>query len=171
MIRLPKSVISFGTLALAAGVLTLAVPRAAHAVAAALVQVTNTPANPAVTQDTSKRAGQLVQLFCEASVGNFSSCGVFTNLVTPLTQYTVPAGQNLVITSVDLYGYAGGTGDSEVELRDTVQQVRYHLWLISGWNSLQFQYPSGIVLPSGTMPSIAASRGAVVHMNGYLTNN
>ncbi len=56
---------SFGALALAAGALTLAVPRAAHAVAAALVQVTNT----VTTQDTSRQASQLVHLTVQLVVG------------------------------------------------------------------------------------------------------
>jgi hypothetical protein len=50
MIRIPKSVVSFAALALAAGALTLAVPRAAHALTAALVEVSNSPASPASLQ-------------------------------------------------------------------------------------------------------------------------
>jgi hypothetical protein len=55
---------SFGGTLLAAGVLTIAVPRAAHAVTSALVQITNTIANPAVTQDVSRLAPQAVHLSC-----------------------------------------------------------------------------------------------------------
>jgi hypothetical protein len=51
VIRISKSVISFGAVALAAGVFTLAVPRAAHSFAAALVQVTNNVDNPVQNQD------------------------------------------------------------------------------------------------------------------------
>ena len=51
MSRLPKSVLSFGAVALVACGLTLAVPRAAHSFAAALVQVTNNADNPVQNQD------------------------------------------------------------------------------------------------------------------------
>jgi len=51
MIRLPKFVVSLGAVALVACGLTLTVPRAAHAFAAALVQVTNTVDNPVQNQD------------------------------------------------------------------------------------------------------------------------
>jgi hypothetical protein len=49
MFRLPKTAFHFGAAAVVAGALILAAPRAVHAVAAALVQVTNTTANPVPT--------------------------------------------------------------------------------------------------------------------------
>ena len=64
MFRVPRSVLSFGAAAVGIAALMLAVPRAAHAVAAALVEVVNTTANPAITQDTSKQASQIVTLVC-----------------------------------------------------------------------------------------------------------
>jgi len=51
MIRLPKSVVSFGAVALVGGALTPAAPRAAHAFVSALVQVTNTAFSPVSNQD------------------------------------------------------------------------------------------------------------------------
>ena len=62
MYRLPKTVSTYGAAAIVAAALLFAGPRAAHAIAAALVQVTNTPANPAVSQDISKLASQNVLL-------------------------------------------------------------------------------------------------------------
>jgi hypothetical protein len=41
----------------------LAAPRAAHAIAATLVQVVNTPSNPAITQSVPTQASQLVSLY------------------------------------------------------------------------------------------------------------
>jgi hypothetical protein len=49
MFRLPKTALHFGAAAIVAGALLLTAPRAVHAVAAALVQVTNTTANPVPT--------------------------------------------------------------------------------------------------------------------------
>lgn len=95
MSRIPKSVVSFGGLFLAVGVLTLAVPRALHAVAEALVQVSNTTENPAITQSVPSQASRLVYL--TASLPPNTSSGFFSGGMA----YTLPAGQSLVITAVD----------------------------------------------------------------------
>ena len=49
---------------LVAAVSTMFNPRTAHALVAALVQVSNTPAAPAMTLDVSRLASQNVQLLC-----------------------------------------------------------------------------------------------------------
>src|SRR5580698_2265497 len=120
IMRFTKSFISIGSVAVMAGVLTLAVPRAAHAVTAALVQVTNTLANPAIVQTTDKAAAQLVQLtglngeYAQADgptllLGQFNP----SSDTTASTPYIVPAGQNLVVTDIDM-NFAGVTGDAGV---------------------------------------------------------
>jgi hypothetical protein len=58
MLRLPKTLLPFGAGALALGILMLAAPRAAHAIAATLVQVTNTPANPVNVLDAGNPANE-----------------------------------------------------------------------------------------------------------------
>src|SRR5580704_10779983 len=161
--------------------LALVTPRAAHAVAvaAALVQVTNTVASPAITQDTSKRAGQLVQLICGGSAVNItqdvvSSCFEFSLALAlgPPSAYSVPAGQNLVITSVELSNSGGYTGNNQLFLGDTHQGVNYHQWTFSGPNTFEFQYPSGIALSSGTAPVVTSiNGGAFLQITGYLTSN
>src|SRR6201997_5426256 len=92
-----------GGAAVLAAVLTLAAPRAAHAVVAALVQVANTTANPAVTQDTSKAASQIVHLTTlgQSAVSPLSLTALHQYIPggTFGPAYVVPAGQNLVITS------------------------------------------------------------------------
>jgi hypothetical protein len=165
--RFGQAVVALGVVA----TLVLVTPRAAHALAAAMVQVANTPENPAVTQDTSKRAGQLIQLLCIVAAGQITNCGEggISNTLPP--PYTVPSGQNLVITSIELNGYAGYSGNNQVVLLDEVQNVGYHLWDFSGPITSQFQYPSGIVLPSGTTPSVSSTNGAFAQITGYLTNN
>jgi hypothetical protein len=160
--------------------LALVTPRAAHAVAvaAALVQVTNTVASPAITQDTSKRASQLVQLNCGSSVNitqdAVSRCYEFSlaNAFGPPPAYSVPAGQNLVITSVELSNSGGYTGNNQLYLGDTNQGVNYHQWTFSGPNTIEFQYPSGIALSSGTAPVVSSiNGGAFLQITGYLTSN
>src|ERR1700722_4472252 len=106
MTRLRKAVLHFGAAALGIGALTLVVPRAAHAVAAALVQVTNTAANPATTQDTSKSASQLVTLGGGRVIFNSDGAVQLGQALPGLpespTGYSVPLGTNLVITGVDV---------------------------------------------------------------------
>jgi hypothetical protein len=57
MIRLRVSALAVGGIVLAAGLLILAAPRTVHAVAAALVQVTNTASNPVVNADATRICG------------------------------------------------------------------------------------------------------------------
>src|ERR1700722_9668466 len=133
MIRIPKLILSFGAFALAAGVLTLAVPRTAHALAAAMVQVANTPASPANTQDISKQASQLVHLNVQVT----SQFPIPFNLVTQtngaIGPYSVPTTSSLVITTVDVTP-AGSPGvGSTVHLFGASTAM---LWAIPGPPSL-----------------------------------
>jgi hypothetical protein len=88
MIRLPKSVVSFGTVALVAGVVMLAVPRAAHGIAAALVQVTNTSANPVLNQDVDALGRHPFMSSCSGP----NSCSLST----------VPPNRELVIQTISV---------------------------------------------------------------------
>ena len=88
MIRLSKSVVSFGAVALVAVAATLAVPRTAHAVAAALVQVTNTSANPVLNQDVDALGRHPYMSSCSAPNICFFSA--------------VPANRELVIQSISV---------------------------------------------------------------------
>jgi hypothetical protein len=88
MIRLSKSVGSLGAVALVAGVFTLTVPRAAHAVAAALVQVTNTSANPVLNQDVDALGRHPFMSSCSAQNICFFSA--------------VPANRELVIQTISV---------------------------------------------------------------------
>ena len=57
-----------GGVVLAGLVLALLAPRAVHAVVATAVQVVNTSASPAITQDTSRQASQIVTVSCASAV-------------------------------------------------------------------------------------------------------
>ena len=174
MTRLSKSVLSFVSVALAAGVLTLAVPRAAHAVAAAvLVQVLNTAANPAITQSAPSQAAQLVNLQGNSSGPTFStfvsvSGGIITGIGTP-PSYSVPANQSLVITDVDIQPNC--SGPIEIVIGPETESMA---WSVSGPNTSHFEYRSGTVFPAGSTPHVAGSSPACpvdVRMHGYLTTN
>jgi hypothetical protein len=98
MTKLPKSLLSFGAVALAAGVLTLAFPRAAHAVAAALVEVTNTRSNPVPNQDVDAPGRHPYQQSCSTT-----SITCFMPVVPPNTE--------VVIQTVSMT-FSGGTPGS-----------------------------------------------------------
>src|ERR1700727_1530632 len=61
-----------GGVVLAGLVLALLAPKAVHAVVATAVQVVNTSANPAITEDTSRQASQVVTIWCQ--VTNVPNC-------------------------------------------------------------------------------------------------
>ncbi len=120
MFRPPKSVLSYGAVAVATGILMLAAPRAAHAIAATLVQVTNTAANPAITQGVEKLASQNVLLVSSAGLvlphGSAVLQQMFPNGTVDASPFVVPAGQTLVVTTIDLLPIDGISG-TDVELQ------------------------------------------------------
>jgi hypothetical protein len=169
MIRIPKSVLTSASIVLAAGALTLAVPRAAHAVAALLVQVTNTSANPAVVQSTTTQASQLVVLLAsnvKTSPVQFEVEG-FTGLRSTLV---IPAGQSLIVTDVDLYS-ADCSATTHVNIGNFAWATP------TGTNSAHYQYRSGFVVQDPTVltastPVVPCPSGELeVYLHGYMTSN
>src|SRR5580698_9383014 len=108
MFRISKSTLSWGGVAIAAILFTLAVPRAAHAVAAALVQVTNTAASPVINQSIGNQAAQIVQIECGDQpfyVSPINGCFAVPATGVPFqtgSTYLVPSNETLVVTSVDI---------------------------------------------------------------------
>ena len=186
--RLPKFFTPISAVAVTAGVLTLAIPRTAHAVTAALVQVTNTLANPAISQTTDKAAAQLVQLtgingYYAAGDGPTLLMGQFNPAsdTTGSAPFTVPAGQNLVVTDIDL-NFAGVTGDAGILLQNgnitpqSFSQFYQRLDYYNPQGEVNLHYNSGIVFPAGATVGVdftASNSNAfvVVTMRGYLTAN
>jgi hypothetical protein len=187
MIRLSKSVLAVGGVILAAGLITFTNPKAVHAVAAALVQVTNTASNPAVTQSVGAQAGNMVHLQCSqvTLLGSGSSCGqILADGNGSGGDYTVPAGESLVITSFDVtpVSLSGCPGNYAVFLGT---QTSAGAFLFVTANSQvatsHFAYPSGLVIGEGFSPRFAGelrtSSGAfgscggllIVDIFGYLT--
>lgn len=168
------------TLALGMGVmalfLTLATPRALHAVAAVLVDVTNTVARPAISQDVSKLAASQVLLvgsIGQGSSGNFHQ--VHSTGQDP-SIFQVPEGKSLVVTSVDVLTAPGGFADLiETDQGNNVDLATW-IWPTNGDPvTLQFRYPSGLVLSSRSIPAIgghtAGNTIISVSLYGYLTAN
>jgi hypothetical protein len=185
--RISKSVMAVGGVVVAAGLLTLTNPKTVHAVAAALVQVTNTASNPVVAQGIDKQATQIVELTCGLTLvskapqnvcslenGDGSSGGT--------TFYTVPNGQSLVIDSVDITsGIQLGTPcmssafvELSVDSSATSQELVREWWLVpAGTGTAHYVYPSGIVLPGGTglhgLNVIISPCTVGAQLHGYLT--
>ena len=114
MARLQKFLLPAGAV-LALCLLILAAPRTVQAVAAALVQITNTAANPVVTQTTGAQAANMIHLNCTFNMvyARNNPCWQITSTGTltyegPTIPYTVPAGSNFVITAVDVFPAPNG---------------------------------------------------------------
>ena len=177
-------------IAAAVGILMLGTPRAAHAVAAALVQVTNTASSPVISQGIGQQAAQIVQIECGFLPDTQTSKNCFlmpaTGIVPSSGFYTVPDGQTLAVTSVDiLSASAAGTPctspifanvETSVTANNTISiGLSRKSWLVpSGVGTAHYVYPSGILFSSGTTiqfvgPIINSACNLTLDMHGYLT--
>ncbi len=179
MFRLSKSVLSFGVGALALGVLILAAPRASHALAAAFVVVTNTAADPVITQSTNAQASQLVELQLPLgsplppNSGAIAMSQVSIPSGQSTTPYVVPAGQHLVITGMDINVY-GGASFVQLYLPSNLGNFAVSTAYLPNVGLQQIRYPSGIVAPAGSNVFVQTGGGASgssvdVTIYGYLT--
>ena len=190
MFRISRSVLTVSGVILAGGLIAFTNPRTVHALAAALVQVTNTAANPVVTQSVGAQATNLVHLTCSstASDGACSLAPSPASSTTPQAAFIVPNGQSLVITAVDIYPNApfwvsGCNLVHQDELVPTgTVQVGTQFWLVYN-TSLHMAYPSGMLFPAGTamyqnlavypsntQPACGQARD-LIDLYGYLTAN
>jgi hypothetical protein len=143
VIRFRKVAFSFGAAVAALSALTLLAPRTAHAVAAALVQVPNTTANPAITQDTSKQAGQLIHLQSNVPPTIFAVVPMsFTSISVGLgstANYSVPNNQTLVLTSIDITAF--GCPASPIRTIDLFNNIgTVEAWTVPGATTNSFMY-------------------------------
>lgn len=154
-------------------------PRTANAVIATLVQVVNTPSSPASTLDNSKAATLNVHLICLASFGPYKPCSTL-NESGGYDNFTVPAGQYFVITTVDILDPVNvftADADLSVELleQDPVRlsALQRTTWVLPKDNAThQFQYSTGLVIRSGRqVKPIPANSDARfrAEIHGYLT--
>lgn len=181
--------------------LLLATPRAAHSLAAALVEVANTPANPAVTQNVPTLASQIVTLVPSGNgPAGFTSAGAFT--LSSLQQwsaavnsgeiqgappYTVPVGQSLVITSIDLAEAAKSGTDTVILANLGVPSGQFNVAPLRNWvatllvpcspgpTTTQYRFSPGLVYSAGQnvwISYVAGLQGSLfAEVHGYLTSN
>jgi hypothetical protein len=181
---LRQSLIGIAAVA-AVAVLTLSLPRAAHAVVAALVQVSNTAAAPALTQNVPTFASQTVTLYTNTTPGDFTDFAGFAQLtpqggIVSGFNYVTPSNESLVITSIEFIPYTG-TGTADLELYNTSASPYYQNY--EGWRKMpagsitNLQFPNGIVIGPNIAPGLSVgplsstTAGFFVYLHGYLTAN
>jgi len=192
-----------GGLAAAGALLTVLSPRA-HAVAAAMVDVTNMPANPVMSQSVPTLAPQIVTLVPSGNgPAGFTGAGAFT--LSSLQQWSaavngggvppgappfvVPAGQSLVVTSLDVAETAKGeiVTDTVILANAAVPSGQVNVsplgsWVATLWvpcalspSTTQFRFSPGLVFSAGQnvwMTYNAGLQGAIfAEVHGYLSFN
>ena len=168
--KFAKSILTgAGAVVLTGLILAPFAPKAAHAIVATAVQVTNTAAAPAITQDVSRLAAQGTQAWCISNGG----CHAFPDTSDA---YTVPAGHTFMITSVDFVWEGTGAPTSlfyTVSCSPTGPQVGE--WFLAGGAApTNYIYPSGLSMPSGCTLGKSWHGGGDsydVILRGYLTTN
>jgi hypothetical protein len=172
-----------GSVALAAMLLSVPAPKAVHATVAALVNVVNTAANPAGTEDISKAASQIVELQCLLAIPEQTTSCESRSAGLTYSSFTVPAGQTLIITSVDISAVPAGPGTTAIALFQDHLGER-EVWVVPSANVTQLQFPSsGIPISSGStlimqnisddtsITSNGSTAQAAMVIHGYLTSN
>jgi hypothetical protein len=158
-------------------VLALLAPKAIHAVVATAVQVVNTSANPAITEDASRLASQIVTVQCVYSNSFRPSCspllptGAAGALPGPNGGYVVPVNQFFVIKSLDCV--LSNSVSSYIAiwtiLNPSYQDAEDLVLPANG----QISFSSGIVAGPGTevAPNLLTTYHGTVTLHGYLTPN
>ena len=152
-------------------------PRALHAVAATMVLVTNTMGNPVITVPVNAAASQ--QILLEMPLGGdvppgFSEILVQFSYTLGLQSnaYVVPAGQNLVVTGVDLTVDSPNTGLAALRLPIQGNGAFALEYYGNSTGMYQFNYPQGLVYAAGSSVVFDNSTGTGsmnVKVRGYLT--
>jgi hypothetical protein len=179
MIRIPKSV---GAAIVVLSALLLLTPRAAHSLAAALVEVANTPANPVVTQGVPALASQIVTLVPSGNgPAGFTSGSAFTlsslqqwsaavnsgGIAPGAPPYVVPGGQSLVITSIDLAEISKSGTDTVVLANSAVPSGQFYVAPLGNWVATLLVpcSPSPVTTQYHFSPGLVFSAGQSVWMS------
>ena len=145
-----KAVSASGGVFLAALLIAALAPKATRGIAAALVQVANTAANPAMTQDTSKLVSQVVELTCGAATQNCTQ--LLPDAPLQSTAFTVPTGQTLVVTNVEFESVDNGN----VATFGIAYQIPPGASLLKSWSAVAIVRPrnSHSALDSASPPEV-----------------
>jgi hypothetical protein len=174
--------IGLAALALAGSFASLIAPKALRAAVATLVQVTNSTANPVATLNTTASASQNVTLFCDIPGYCIALGPAGATAAAAPPPYVVPAGQNLVITDVEITPPGeGGIGDFQIFPVSAstgacgppgFTYCHAQVWsYFDDATTKEFQFPSGIVYPEGFEFEPLGIQGTRAFLRGYLTAN
>jgi hypothetical protein len=165
-----------GAVVLAGLVLALLAPKAVHAVVATAVQVVNTSASPAITEDTSRQASQIVTILCQISNGTTFCAQVLPNGTYGDARgqqggYVVPANQYFVLKNIDTQIYPLSTTTLDILLvnpQGGESQAEIAPFSVNG----QISFASGIAVGPGmeVFPFAGLVNGTFT-LHGYLTPN
>jgi len=167
---LGKSVISAGAVAAAALLLAVSSPRTVHALGEQLVSITNTATHPAIVEEVPHHPGRIVTL-----LGFVASTSYNDPLIQLLPNgtanyfFSVPTGQSLVITSVEVAPPSNAiTGVS----LSSGSGGYYGSWSVAANGTTEFPLSSGIVVPSGTTLYVSGTAVSTeISVYGYLSPN
>jgi hypothetical protein len=174
-----RLLMSTGTMALA-GILAIAIaPKAAHALVVTLVQVANTTANPVPTEDVRGSAAQILELACPTHLGTGEAFCVQDDPSIASSSFTVPAGQNLVITQIEATCSGGGNEFLSInfatsKVGDVISVTDRIYEFPCNSTTVEFNLQPGVVLGSTGNPIIALPGKATdvaTYIRGYLTAN
>ena len=155
----------------------LAAPRAAHAVAAALVQVANTTANPVPTTEMSRQANQTVEIACNAYTPGYGPpCVQLNSQGGNIGNFTIPAGQQFVLTDVDATMIDSTNVGGQTGIIFVQDGTSREIWYFpNGGPTTQMHFNSGIAIAAGQQLEIESLANPNVTprvlMHGYLTAN
>jgi hypothetical protein len=161
-----------------AGILAIAIaPKTAHGLVAALVQVSNTTANPVPTEDIRGSASQILDLACPTDQGEVPC--VQDDPSNPSgSSFTVPAGQHFVITQIQAVCSGGGTELLSVGFPNSVMGptvfLNHSYEFPCNSTTVEFNLQPGLVVTITSAPVDAgASKNTDLptYVRGYLTAN
>jgi hypothetical protein len=169
-----KAVSASGGILLAALLVAAFAPKVTRGIATALVQVANTAANPAMTQDTSKQVSQIVELTCGAATQQCTQ--LLPDAPLPSTGFTVPTGQTLVVTDIEFESVDNG----DVATFQIAYQIPPGATLLKSWSAAgngataEFSLGPGFGIAAGDSIGVVEQFNTVGEraiMRGYLTSN
>jgi hypothetical protein len=168
-----------GGVVLAGLVLALLAPKAVHAVVATAVQVVNTSANPAITEDTSRQASQIVTINCQVALGSatpfcrqaLSNGGIGTP--GPNGGYVVPANQSFVLKSMDTTFSSSPVSEIAIYFYNNAQNSVVSVEAVMPAADGQISFSSGIAVGPGmeVVPHALSPNYVTITLHGYLTSN
>lgn len=169
-----KAVSAFAGILPAALLIAALAPKATRGIAIALVQVANTAANPAMTQDTSKQVSQIVELTCGTAAQKCTQ--LLPGAPLPSTAFTVPTGQTLVVTNIEFESVDNG----DVATFQIAYQIPPGAPLLKSWSAAgngataEFSLGPGFGIAAGDSIDVVEQFNTVGEraiIRGYLTSN